>query len=66
MKTRIMIAIVCLIVLDAGVLIHFKRYVKKHENELVEDNLKNLIVRVSAMVAITAIVGVLGILLQVV
>ncbi|MGN0155583.1 MAG: hypothetical protein ACI4A3_14110 [Lachnospiraceae bacterium] len=66
MKIRIMIAIVCLIVLDAGVLIHFKRYVKKHENELVEGNLKNLIVRVSAMVAITAIVGVLGILLQVV
>jgi len=44
--------------------LNLKKFIKLHENELVENNIKDTMVRVVAMTIISLFIGVIGIVLQ--
>ena len=53
-----------LILIDAITFISFKKFIKLHENELVENNIKGLMRRGIIMVIISLLVGILGVVIQ--
>lgn len=56
---------ILLLVIDAFIYFDLKKYVKLHENELVENNIKGLLGRAIAMTVISVLVGVIAIVLQI-
>lgn len=50
----------------AGIIVCFdlRKFIKLHENELVENNIKGLMVRVTAITIISLILGIMGIVIQ--
>lgn len=56
--------VLVLILIDVIVLVDFKKNIKLHENELVENNIKGLTVRVITMAVISLLVGIIGIIIQ--
>lgn len=55
-----------LLIVDVFIFFDFKKYIKVHENELVENHIKGLLGRAIAMVFISLCVGIIGIILRVV
>ena len=56
---------IVLLLIDAFIYFDLRKYVKLHENELVEDNIKGLLGRAVAMTIISVSVGVIAIILQI-
>ena len=56
---------ILLVVVDAFIYFNLKKYIKLHENELVENNIKGLLGRVVVMTIISVCVGIIAIILQV-
>lgn len=57
---------ILLLVVDAFVYFDLKKYLKVHENELVENHIKGLLGRAVAMTVISVGVGVIAIILQII
>lgn len=64
MKIGIGIVVLILILLDIGIYIQLRKYCKAHENELVEEHTKYIYSKMVWIVVISILVGILGILLQ--
>ena len=56
---------VLLLVIDAFIYFDLKKYIKMHENELVENHIKGLLGRAVAMTVISVCIGVIAIVLQI-
>lgn len=56
---------ILLLIIDAFIFIDLKKYIKLHENELVENHIKELLGRGIAMTVISLCVGVIAIVLQI-
>ena len=56
---------IVLLLIDAFIYFDLRKYVKLHENELVEENIKGLLGRAVAMTIISVSVGVIAIVLQI-
>lgn len=57
---------ILLLVVDAIIFFNLKKYIKVHENELVEKHMKGLLGRAVAMTVISVCIGVIGIILQII
>lgn len=55
-----------LLVVDAFIYFDLKKYIKVHENELVENHIKGLLGRAVAMTVISVCVGIIAIILQII
>ena len=55
-----------LLLVDVFIFFDFKKYIKVHENELVENHIKGLLGRAVAMTVISLCIGLIGIILQIV
>ena len=64
LKYVLCFGIIALILVDAIIFIDLKRFIKLHENELVENNKKGLMARCIAMTIISLIVSIMGIVIQ--
>ena len=56
---------ILLLVVDAFIYFDLKKYIKVHENELVENHIKGLLGRAVAMTFISLSVGIIAIILQI-
>ena len=56
---------VLLLVVDAFIYFSLKKYIKMHENELVENHMKGLLGRAVAMTVISVCIGVIAIILHI-
>ena len=56
---------ILLLFLDAVIYFDLKKYIKVHENELVENHIKGLLGRAVAMTFISLSVGIIAIILQI-
>ena len=56
---------ILLLVVDAFIYFDLKKYIKVHENELVESHIKGLLGRAVVMTVISVCVGVIAIVLQI-
>ena len=56
---------IVLLLVDAFIYFDLRKYMKLHENELVEDNIKELLGRAVAITIISVCVGVIAIVLQI-
>lgn len=54
-----------LLFVDAFIFLSFKKYIKVHENELVENHIKGLLGRAVAMTVISLCIGIIGIIIQI-
>lgn len=64
LKYVLCFGIIALILVDAIIFIDLKKFIKLHENELVENNEKGLMARCIAMTIISLIVSIMGIVIQ--
>ena len=64
-KYVLCIATILLLVVDAFIYFDLKKYIKVHENELVENHIKGLLGRAVAMTFISLSVGIMAIILQI-
>lgn len=64
LKYVLCIGVIALILADIIIFFNLKKFIKLHENELVENNIKGLMTRGIAMTIISLLVGVMGIVLQ--
>ena len=64
-KYVLCIVTILLLVVDAFIYFDLKKYIKVHENELVEKHIKGLLGRAIAMTVISVCVGVIAIILQI-
>lgn len=64
-KYVLCILTILLLVIYAFIYFDLKKYLKVHENELVENNIKGLLGRTIAMTVISVCVGVIAIILQI-
>lgn len=64
LKYVLCFGIIALILVDAITFLDLKKFIKLHENELVENNKKGLMARCIAMTIISLIVGIMGIVIQ--
>ena len=55
-----------LLLVDVFIFLDLKKYIKVHENELVENHIKGLLGRAVAITVISLCVGIIGIILQIV
>ena len=55
-----------LLLVDVFIFFDLKKYIKVHENELVENHIKGLLGRAVAITVISLCVGIIGIILQIV
>ena len=56
---------ILLLIIDAFIYFDLKKYIKVHENELVENHMKVLLGRAVAITVISVCVGVIAIILQI-
>ena len=56
---------ILLLVVDAFIYFNLKKYIKVHENELVENHMKGLLGRAVAMTVISVCIGVIAIILHI-
>ena len=64
LKYVLCFGVLLLIVADVVTFISLKKFIKLHENELVENNIKGLMARALAITIISLFIGVIGIVLQ--
>lgn len=64
-KYVLCIVTILLLVVDAFIYFDLKKYIKVHDNELVENHIKGLLGRAIAMTVISVCVGVIAIILQI-
>lgn len=64
-KYVLLLVTILLLVIDAFIYFDLKKYIKVHENELVENHIKGLLGRAVAMTVINVCVGVIAIILQI-
>ena len=64
-KYVLCLVIILLLVVDAFIYFDLKKYIKTHENELVEKHIKGLLGRAVAMTVILVCVGVIAFILQI-
>ena len=65
-KYILCLAIILLLFVDAFTYIDMKRYIKVHANESLEKHIKGLLGRVVAMTVISACIGIIVIILQII
>ena len=65
-KYRLCIEIILLLVVDAFIYFDLKKYIKVYANELLEKHIKGLLGRVVAMTVISACIGIIAIILQII
>ena len=58
-------ATIVLLVVDAFIYFNLKKYIKVHENELVENHMKGLLGRAVTMTVISVCIGVIAIILHI-
>ena len=56
---------ILLLIVDAVIYFDLKKYIKVHENELVENHMKGLLGRAVAMTVISVCIGVISIILHI-
>lgn len=56
---------IVLLVVDAFIYFNLKKYIKVHENELVENHIKGLLGRAVSMTVISVCIGVISIVLHI-
>ena len=56
---------ILLLIVDAVIYFNLKKYIKVHENELVENHMKGLLGRAVAMTVISVCIGVIAIILHI-
>jgi len=64
LKYILCFGIIALILIDVIIFLDLKKFIKLHEYELVENNIKGLMLRGVAMAIISLLVGVTGIIIQ--
>ena len=64
-KCVLCLVTILLLVVDAFIYFDLKKYIKVHENELVENHIKGLLGRAVAITVISVCVGVIAIILQI-
>lgn len=64
-KTILIIGNLLLVIGDGLIFFDLKKYIKKHENELIEDNIKGLIGRCIGMIIIALCIGICGIVIRI-
>ena len=64
-ETVLGVFIIVLLLVDICIFFNLKKYIKLHENELVENHIKELLGRVIAMMDISLCVGIIGIIVQI-
>ena len=64
-ETVLVVFIIILLLVDICIFFNLKKYIKVHENELVENHIKELLGRVIAMMVISLCVGIIGIIVQI-
>lgn len=64
-KYMLCLVTILLLVFDALIFFNFKKYIKLHENELVEKHIKGLSGRIVSMTVISLCVGIIAIVLQI-
>ncbi len=64
-KYVLCLATILLLVVDAFIYFNLKKYIKVHENELVENHMKGLLGRAVAMTVISVCIGVISIILHI-
>lgn len=63
MKYGLCIISIVLVIIDAIIFLNFKKYISEHENELIKNH-KSLLSKMIAMVIISILVGMIGIIIQ--
>lgn len=66
LKYTLCFIIILLITIDAIIFIDFKKYIKLHANELVENHSKELLIRCTTMTIISLCVGVISIVIRII
>lgn len=64
-KCVLCLVTILLLVVDTFIYFNLKKYIKVHENELVENHIKGLLGRAVAMTVISVCIGVIAIILQI-
>ncbi|MBQ9142500.1 MAG: hypothetical protein IJX63_12045 [Lachnospiraceae bacterium] len=64
MKYVVSVSIILLLIIDILIFLNLKKYVRIHENELVEKHRGAILGRMIAMLILAGCVGILGIVLQ--
>lgn len=64
LKYVLCLGVMALIVADIIIFFNLRKFIKLHENELVENNIKGLMARSVAITIISLLVGVIGIVIQ--
>lgn len=59
------IVTIFLLFVDGFIFLNLKKYIKVHENELVENHIKGLLGRAIAMTVISLCIGIIGIIIQI-
>lgn len=63
MKIFLGILILVLILIDTGVYFSLRKYLKIHENEVLEAHLKHIVTRITLIIIIIILISVIGILM---
>lgn len=63
LKYVLCVVVILLLLMDAAIYVDFKKYLKIHENELVENHIKGLMGRSIGMTIISLCIGIIGIIL---
>ncbi len=63
-KSVLCVISIVLVIIDVIIFLNLKRYVKEHENELIEKHNKSLLAGMIAMVIIPILAGVIGVIIQ--
>ena len=64
LKYVLILGIIALILADIMAFFDLKKFIKLHENELIENNIKGLMLRCTIIMVITLVVGIMGIVIQ--
>ena len=65
-KYALCVVTILLLIADAFIYFNLRKYIKVHENELVENHMKGLLGRAVAMTVISVCVGVIAIILHII
>lgn len=66
LKYVLCVVVILFLIVDGAIYLDLRKYIKAHENELVENNIKGLMCRSIGMIAISLGVGVIGIILVII
>lgn len=65
-KYMLCFLMIAFVIADGIIFLNLKKYLKLHENELVENHIKGLLARAIAMTIISLCVGIMGVIVQII